>query len=79
LVREDRPVAVCRKTDIGSPVGMSEARWHNSEEIKELFDTVSRQHQLEEKNERVDQNQCVRDYRHGAARNRVLNWKHLGT
>ncbi len=79
LIREDRPVTIYGKTNIGSPVRMSEARRHNSKEIKELFDAMRAQHQLEEENERVDQNQCMCNYRHGAARNRVLNWKHLGT
>jgi len=64
LVRENRPVTVRRKTDVSSPIGMSEARRHNSEEIKKLFDAMRGQHQLKEKNDRVDQNQCMRNYRH---------------
>ena len=79
LVREDRPVTIHRKTNISSPVGMSEARRHNSEKIKELFEALLGKHELEEKDEHVDKNQRMRHYRHGAARNRVLNWKHLGT
>ena len=38
LVREDRPVTVHGKTDIRSPIGMSEAGRHDAEKIKELFE-----------------------------------------
>ena len=79
LVREDRPVAIHRKTDISSPIGMSEARRHNSEKIKKLFEALPRKHELKEKDEYVYKNQRARNYRHGAARNGVLNRKHLGT
>ena len=34
LVREDRPVTVHGKTDIRSPIGMSEAGRHDAEKIK---------------------------------------------
>ena len=40
LIREDRPVTIYGKTNIGSPVRMSEARRHNSKEIEELFDAM---------------------------------------
>ena len=53
LVREDRPVTVDRKTDISSPIGMSEAGRHNSKEIKELFDALPRKHELKEKRARL--------------------------
>ena len=33
LVREDRPVAIHRKTDVSSPIGMGEAGRHDSEKI----------------------------------------------
>ena len=79
LIRKDRPVTVDGKADISSPIGMSEAGRHNSKQIKKLFDPMRGQHQLEEKNDRVDKNQRVRNYWHGSARNRVTNWKHLGT
>lgn len=78
LVREDRPVAIHRKTDVSSPIGMGEARRHNSEKINNLFEALPRKHELKEKDEHVDENQCARNYRHGAARNGVLNRKHLG-
>jgi hypothetical protein len=79
LVREDRPVAVHRKTDRSRPIGMSEAGRHNSEKIKDLFDTLPGKHELKEKDQCIDKNQRARNYRHGAARNRVLNRKHLST
>ena len=50
LVREDRPVTVHGKTDISSPIGMSEAGRHDSKEIKELFDALRGSIELEEKN-----------------------------
>ena len=40
LVREDRPVTIHGKTDISSPIGMSEARRHDSEKIKKLFEAL---------------------------------------
>jgi hypothetical protein len=79
LVREDRPVTVNGKTDIRSPIGMSEAGWHDAEKIKELFEALLWKRELEEKDQYVYKNQRTRHDRHGAARNRVLNWKHLGT
>ena len=79
LVRENRPVTVHGKTDIRSPIGMGEAGGHDAEKIKELFDAMLRKRELKEKDQYVYKNQRTRHYRHGAARNRVLNWKHLGT
>ena len=78
LVRENRPVCIRRKTDVSGPIGMSEARRHDSKKIKELFETVPGKHELKEKDEHVYKNQCTRNYRHGAARDGILNWKHLG-
>ena len=77
--RQKRPVVVGRKAGPEGPVGMRIAGRHNSKQIKKLFDPMRGQHQLEEKNARVDKNQRVRNYWHGSARNRVTNWKHLGT
>ena len=79
LIREDCPVTVHRKADISSPIGMSEAGRHNSKQIKKLFDALPRKHELKEKQHYVYKNQRARNNRHGAARNRVLNWKHFGT
>ena len=78
LVRENRPVAIHRKTDVSSPIGMGEARRHNSEKINNLFEALPGKHELKEKHDYVYKNQRTRNDRHGAARNRVLNWKHLG-
>ena len=58
---------------------MSEAGRHDAEKIKELFEALLWKRELEEKDQYVYKNQRTRHYRHGAARNRVLNWKHLGT
>lgn len=68
LVGEDRPVTVARKPHISCPIGMSEARRHNSKKIKELLDALPRKHQLKEKDQYVYQNQCTRNNRHGTAR-----------
>ena len=78
LVRENRPVAIHRKTDVSSPIGMGEARRHNSEEIQELLETILGEHELKEKHDYVYKNQRTRNDRHRAARNGVLNRKHLG-
>ena len=51
LVREDRPVTVHRKTDISSPIGMSEAGRHDAEKINKLFEALPRKHELEEKDQ----------------------------
>ena len=78
LMREDRPVTIYRKPDVSSPIRVSKTCRHKAENIKELFDALSWKHQLKEKDQHIDKNQRSRNYRHGAARNRVLNWKHLG-
>ena len=79
LIREDRPVTVRRETNVSSPIWMGEAGRYNSEKIEDLFDALPRKHELKEKDHCVDKNECTRNNRHGAARNRVLNWKHFGT
>jgi hypothetical protein len=57
---------------------MSEARRHKSEKIKELFEALPGKHELKEKHDYVYKNQRTRNDRHRAARNGVLNRKHLG-
>jgi len=39
---------------------MSEPRWDNAEQIKDLLDRLLRKHQFKEKNECVDKNQRAR-------------------
>ena len=51
LVREDRPVTIHGKTDIRSPIGMSEAGRHDAEKIKELFEALLWKRELEEKDQ----------------------------
>jgi hypothetical protein len=46
LMSQDGPVVTHGKTDVGSPIWMSEARRNESKQVEELFDRSARKRQF---------------------------------